>query len=539
MKTTNDRCPLQAECERKCKFQNRELECDYYHANARPDYEIADQEAKRWSSDKLTFDMDDDEDWDDDEDLDEEEELAPRPINGLMCKLPVDKLVPHPDNPRKDLGDVTELAASIKAKGVLQNLTVVEAGDGTYRIIIGHRRHAAAKLAGLTKLPCVIADMTPKEQFETMMVENVQRSALTVYEEAEGFQMMLDMGGSVEEVAKATGFSETTVRRRVSLLKLDKGEFQKAETRGGTMTDYLKLNAIQDPDRRNKVLTTIGTPEFNYYLKNAIEDQEFAVKFAEALKVVQEADWIKEKTNEDTSYYGPWSSVRYFDKHNQGPITTPKDTASYIYSVEGNIRIYIYRKISEGERSTIDNLKDRCRAQASQIAKELGSITKMHREMREEFMMQFATFNNAQMDIEAFAAKALLAYSYGTISNLELLSKISGVPIVKKGNLKVLDAEIWNKMLHNWPQKALLSATYARMERAGNCYHNTKYYDKMGCSVPNYEKCEALDLLYEGLVSLGYEMCEDEKLMQSGKHPLFKQAKDLIATFKKEVKENG
>ena len=59
----------------------------------------------------------------------------------------------------------------------------------------------------------------------------------------------------------------------------------------------------------------------------------------------------------------------------------------------------------------------------------------------------------------------------------------------------------------------------------------------MGCSVPKHEKCETLDLLYEGLVSLGYEMCEDEKLMQSGKHPLFKKAKDLIAAFKKEAKE--
>ena len=453
----------------------------------------------------------------------------------------ISRLHPHPDNPRKELGDLTELAASIEAKGVLQNLTVVPDNDGGYRIIIGHRRHAAAKLAGFTDLPCVIVDMTPQEQFETMMVENVQRSDLTVYEQAEGFQMMLDMGGSVEEVAKKTGFSETTVRNRVKLLRLDKKKFQKAEERGGTMTDYLKLNAIQDPDRRNKVLEAIGTDEFNWSLKNAIEEQEFAAKFAEALKVVQEADWIKEKTNEDTSYYGPWSSVRYFDRTNQGPITTPKDTdtASYIYYVEGNIRIYIYRKIPESERATFDNVKDRYRTQASQIEKELGAITKMHRELREEFMLQFTTFNNDQMGIEAFAAKTLLAYSYGTISSLELLSKISGVPIVKNGNLEVLDAEIWNKMLHNWPQKALLSATYAKLERTGNTYHNTQYYDKMKCSVPKHEKCETLDLLYEGLVSLGYEMCEEEKLMQSGKHPLFKQAKELIANFRKEAKENG
>lgn len=462
-------------------------------------------------------------------------------MNTHIVMIPIDDLHPHPNNPRKELGDLTELAASIKAKGVLQNLTVVPRFVGTkldgYRIVIGHRRHAAAKLAGIEELPCTIACMTHHEEFETMMVENVHRSDLTVYEQAEGFQMMLDMGGSVEQVAEKTGFSESTIRRRVKLLDLNKEKFKKAEKRGGTMTDYLKLSDIKDPERRDKVLDTIGTADFNWSLKNAMDEQEFAVKFAEALKVVQEADWIKEKTNEDISYYGPWSSVRYFDRCNQGPITPPQDadTVPYIYSVEGTTRIYIYRKTPEVERSTFDNLKDRYRAQASQIEKELSHITKMHREMREEFMMQFSTFNNAQMDIEAFAAKTLLAYSYGTISSLELLSKISGVPIVKKGNLEVLDAEIWNKMLHNWPQKALLSATYARLEKVGNSYHNTQYHDKMKFSVPKYEKCETLDLLYEGLVSLGYEMCEDEKLMQSGKHPLFKQAKELIANFRKEA----
>lgn len=453
----------------------------------------------------------------------------------------ISRLHPHPDNPRKELGDLTELAASIDAKGVLQNLTVVPDNDGGYRIIIGHRRHAAAKLAGFTDLPCVIADMTPQEQFETMMVENVQRSDLTVYEQAEGFQTMLDMGGSVAEVAKKTGFSETTVRSRVKLLGLNKTEFQKAETRGATMTDYLKLNTIKDEERRNKVLKTIGTPDFAYYLKTAIEDQQFADKFAETMKQIQEADWLKEKTDENTYYGGPWSSYRYFDKHNQAPILPPKDadTATYIYSVEKDVRISIYRKGPDSEkRSPADSLKDRYRNQASQIDKQLSSISKTHREMREEFVQEFSTFNNSQMDIEASAAKALLAYSYGS-GDISLLSKVSGVPLVKNGNAEVLDTEMWNKLLFNWPLKALLCATYARLEKYGNKYHTTQWNDKLSFSVPKYEKNETLDLLYEVLVSLGYVMCESEIQMQTGKHPLLKEAKDLVANFKKEAKENG
>ena len=120
--------------------------------------------------------------------------------------IPVRKLWPHPDNPRKDVGDVTELAESIKVNGVLQNLTVVPligAISGTwdeesYRVIIGHRRLAAAKLAGLEELPCAVVEMTEREQLSTMLTENVERSALTVYEQGKGFQMMLEMGDTVK-----------------------------------------------------------------------------------------------------------------------------------------------------------------------------------------------------------------------------------------------------------------------------------------------------------------------------------------------------
>lgn len=123
--------------------------------------------------------------------------------------IPVSKLWRHPDNPRKDLGDVTELAESIKVNGVLQNLTVVpligeitKKWDGeSYRVIIGHRRLAAAKLAGLEELPCVVVEMSEREQLSTMLTENMQRSDLTVYEQAQGFQMMLDMGDTVEDIA--------------------------------------------------------------------------------------------------------------------------------------------------------------------------------------------------------------------------------------------------------------------------------------------------------------------------------------------------
>ena len=90
-----------------------------------------------------------------------------------IVMIPIGMLEHHPENPRKDLGDLTELAASIKANGIMQNLTVVpgrteKIEDGTqekqfYLVVIGNRRLEAAKMAGLEALPCVISNMGYKE----------------------------------------------------------------------------------------------------------------------------------------------------------------------------------------------------------------------------------------------------------------------------------------------------------------------------------------------------------------------------------------
>jgi ParB family chromosome partitioning protein len=137
--------------------------------------------------------------------------------------IKISAIHPHPDNPRKDLGDLTELADSIKTAGVMQNLTVVphKSIEGEYTVIIGHRRLGASKLAGLDTVPCVVTEMTDKEQLATMMLENMQRSDLTVYEQAKGFQLMMDFGETVDSIADKTGLSKTTIRNRVKIAKYD------------------------------------------------------------------------------------------------------------------------------------------------------------------------------------------------------------------------------------------------------------------------------------------------------------------------------
>lgn len=181
--------------------------------------------------------------------------------------IPTDKLHPHPDNPRKVIGDVSELAESIKANGILQNLTVVPNDDNwdDFTVIIGHRRLAAAKQAGLTELPCAIVEMTEKEQLSTMLTENMQRSDLTVYEEAKGCQLLLDLGDTVAEVAEKTGFSESKIRRRVKLCELDEESFKESQLRQPTLADYERLNQIKNIEVRNELLKSIGTNNFDIF----------------------------------------------------------------------------------------------------------------------------------------------------------------------------------------------------------------------------------------------------------------------------------
>ena len=170
-------------------------------------------------------------------------------------EININQIKPHPDNPRKDIGDVTELAKSIKVNGIMQNLTVVPAAEG-YKALIGHRRLAAAKMAGLETVPCVVIEgLSLQEQVAIMLEENMQREDLTVVEQAESFQLMLDLGATIDDLKETTGFSESTIRHRLNLAKLDKEILQEAMEYQFALSDYIELEKIDDIEERNRILS--------------------------------------------------------------------------------------------------------------------------------------------------------------------------------------------------------------------------------------------------------------------------------------------
>lgn len=139
-------------------------------------------------------------------------------------QLPVTAIDPHPGNLRAQLGDLTELADSIRAHGILQPLIVAPhpSRDGGYQLLGGHRRMAAAQLAGLTAVPVVMhAPADAAQAIEVMLIENCHREGLTPLEKAEAFGKLLRLGLSQAEVAKRTGFHFSTVSSTLTLLDLD------------------------------------------------------------------------------------------------------------------------------------------------------------------------------------------------------------------------------------------------------------------------------------------------------------------------------
>lgn len=182
---------------------------------------------------------------------------------------------PHPDNPRKQIGDVTDLAASIKANGLLSPLSVVPNGE-RYRVIAGHRRLAACKQAGTGAVPCFVLDLDPLQQLEAMVTESCQREQLTVLEEADAIQGMLDLGATTAAVAHRLGRSADYVRDRAKAASI------KADVRK-TRDDFDQLTIGQlmaiarydgQPDRQERLAHAAGTSNFDYILHNIeVEDR--------------------------------------------------------------------------------------------------------------------------------------------------------------------------------------------------------------------------------------------------------------------------
>lgn len=143
--------------------------------------------------------------------------------------LPIDKIEPNPEQPRVEIGDLTDLTSSIKEKGVLEPLLVKPLRQsGTWMIIAGERRWRASNLAGLREVPCIELDIDEKGIAEIALIENLQRKDLNVWEEADGLAALnTRFGYTHDEIAKKIGKSRTTVTEALTIAGLPEDIRQK------------------------------------------------------------------------------------------------------------------------------------------------------------------------------------------------------------------------------------------------------------------------------------------------------------------------
>lgn len=139
-------------------------------------------------------------------------------------QLPIEKVVPNPDQPRKEFDEssLKELAESIKQHGIIQPIVVTPSGD-KFRIVAGERRYRASKIAGLTKLPAIIRNHKELEELEIALVENVQRVDLSPLEQALSIVRLRDQFSlTPKQISDKLGKAETTISNIVRLLQLPK-----------------------------------------------------------------------------------------------------------------------------------------------------------------------------------------------------------------------------------------------------------------------------------------------------------------------------
>lgn len=134
--------------------------------------------------------------------------------------VPIEDIDPNPGQPRHEMGDLAELTASVREKGVIEPI-LVRPVSGRFQIIAGERRYRAAVEAGLDEVPCVVRATSDAEVMELALVENLQRRDLSAFEEADGLKMLADAYGYTHEMmAERIGKSRTSITEVLSLASM-------------------------------------------------------------------------------------------------------------------------------------------------------------------------------------------------------------------------------------------------------------------------------------------------------------------------------
>lgn len=449
--------------------------------------------------------------------------------NNQIVMLSIDSLREHPDNPRKDLGDLTELSDSIKINGIFQNLTVIpteETGgsveDKPYTIIIGHRRTAAAKKAGVKELPCVIAHMSKEEQLSTMLSENLQRSDLTVYEQARTFaQLKFDFGMSDGEIAKKSGFSKATIKSRLEIAKLDGKKIEEAEKNGVqiSLEDLKKLEKIENVETRNELLGEIGGYNFEWHIEYA-KQKEKSERLLKILMPVLSTFAVKSDNNYE---YGRSDYAIIKNKSEAIGFVSPsaedlKDNKFLYSAAGGNVYIYKEPKKKKEKESDSERKAKEIRAKKAECKKNLEELFKTAWTCRCNFILSAENVEKIYERIDEFVVKCALNRDFISLNVLEV--GIGTADINEEYERHTRNYTAMSDCLKKTAPSKMKTVSAVYGMTGDNIKNKCFYFDG---EYESYDG-ERLKRLYAMLEEFGYKTSADEKALMDGTHSAYYRA---------------
>jgi len=234
-------------------------------------------------------------------------------LDAGVIKIPVEKIVPNPSQPRYyfDGENLKELAQSIKEHGVIQPILVTKVNENEYELIAGERRLQASKLAGLAEIPAIIRrDASEKEKLELALVENIQRHDLNPIEEAKAYKkLQSEFNETQEDVAKRTGKSRSSIANSIRLLELPV-EIQRGIIEGKITEGHARaILSLENPEKQRALYDLILK---NRLTVRATENKVREVSVhAHKRKVSKEADpYIRDVENRLQEKFGTKIQIR-------------------------------------------------------------------------------------------------------------------------------------------------------------------------------------------------------------------------------------
>ena len=448
-----------------------------------------------------------------------------------IMMIPIEALEHHPDNPRKDLGDLKELTASIKESGVMQNLTVVPNpnDDETWWVVIGNRRMEASKAAGLKELPCIISDMDHKTQVATMMAENMQRVDLTLTEQAGGVQMMMDLGMDAKEISKRTGIRKDAVERRALMAKYNAAKVAEAVVRGGTISDFMELEKLPE-DCRDEMLEYVGTNNLRLKIKDKLahlKQLEYRQQMYDRLETfatrVERQGYVGVKAV-PMQYVNAWYTL---SKNTAETVTIPEDVKDRHYYYVVDEGVYFSIKLYKEDTSTQDEraAETRRRQQRSDYmsmrADQADTLDRKLRNLRYEWLFSSGDVQWNQAALMRALVKCLGTGKWHNVyrdEQKEMTEQLTGLTLKNSGYASFVKLEDLLDMSDEKMLRVGVGLLWGSVDR--DTYKPwTRDYDN--CRLA-FQQSDVYEIVYDLLLAMGYEMSDEEAEYLGGTHEVYR-----------------